>query len=51
MIVFILVNYPSNWIIDRWGLRTAVLIGMGCTALGMCVKCAVNKSFVWVIVG
>lgn len=24
---------------------------MGFTALGMGVKCAVNKSFVWVIIG
>ena len=28
-----------------------VLAGMGLTALGMLVKCLINKSFAWVIVG
>lgn len=51
MIVFILVNYPSNYVIDKYGLRTAVLIGMGFTALGMIVKCLINISFAYVIVG
>jgi len=51
MIVFLLVNYPSNLIIGKGGLRLAVLIGMGFTFLGMLVKCLVNKSFIWVIIG
>ena len=51
MIVFLFVNYPSNIVIDKGGLRLAVLIGMGFTFLGMCVKCLVNKSFIWVIIG
>lgn len=51
MIVFILVNYPSSYIIDRSGLRIAVLIGMTFTVLGMLVKCAVNVNFAFIIVG
>ena len=51
MIIFLLVNYPSNLVIDKWGLRYAVLIGVAFTTLGMLVKCLVNKSFIWVIVG
>ena len=51
MIVFLFVNYPANLIINKGGLRLAVLIGIAFTVLGMLVKCLVNKSFIWVIVG
>ena len=51
MIVFLFVNYPANLIINKGGLRLGVLIGIGFTVLGMLVKCLVNKSFIWVIVG
>ena len=51
MVVFLIVNYPANIIINKGGLRMAVLVGMGFTFLGMLVKCLVNKSFIWVIVG
>ena len=51
MIVFVLVNYPSNFIIDKSGLRIAVIIGMTLTACGMVVKCLVNVNFAFVILG
>lgn len=51
MIVFLFVNYPSSYIIDKGGLRLAVCLGMGFTTLGMIVKCFVNKSFAFVIIG
>ena len=51
MVIFLFVNYPANLVINKGGLRLAVLIGIGLTVLGMIVKCFVNKSFIWVIVG
>ena len=51
MIVFLFMNYPSNSIIEKSGLRIAVLIGMTLTACGMVVKCLINTSFIFVIVG
>jgi len=51
MIVFIIANYPSSQVIDKYGLRIAVLVGMAFTTLGMAVKCAVNVSFIFIIVG
>ena len=38
-------------IIDKGGLRLAVFVGMGLTTLGTIIKCLVNYSFSWVIVG
>ena len=51
MVIFIFVNYPSNIVIDKKGLRVAVTLGMALTTLGTIIKCLVNKSFIWVIVG
>ena len=42
MIVFLIVNIPANILINKYGLRIAVSIGMGFTFLGMVVKCLVN---------
>ena len=50
MVIFVLVNYPAQQVIER-GLRMAVLLGIGLTTFGMIVKCFVNYSFIWVLVG
>ena len=51
MVVFVLINYPSNILIDKGGLRVAVYVGMALTTLGTIIKCFVNQSFTWVIIG
>ena len=51
MAIFILANFPSNFVLDKYGLRKGTLIGLILTAVGMWVKCLVNKSFAWVLVG
>jgi fucose permease len=51
MIVFIFVNFPSNWILDSKGIRKGVIIGAVLTALGAAIRCLVNLSFAYVIIG
>ena len=51
MVIFVIVNYPAFWVIGRFGLRVAVILGMGLSAIGMVVKCLINNNFYWVIVG
>jgi len=51
MLVFIPVNFPSNWVLERYGLRVGILVGIAFSTLGMWVKCLINVSFVWAWVG
>eukprot|EP00351_Strombidinopsis_sp_SopsisLIS2011_P005878 CAMPEP_0116874132 /NCGR_PEP_ID=MMETSP0463-20121206/5561_1 /TAXON_ID=181622 /ORGANISM="Strombidinopsis sp, Strain SopsisLIS2011" /LENGTH=146 /DNA_ID=CAMNT_0004517405 /DNA_START=191 /DNA_END=631 /DNA_ORIENTATION=+ len=51
MAMFIVANFPSNYALDVWGLRLGVIVGVTLTAIGLCIKALINKSFVWVIVG
>ena len=51
MIVFVIMNIPANLVINKYGLRLAVSVGMGFTFLGMVSKSFINKSFGWVIMG
>ena len=51
MAIFIVVNFPSNYVLDVGGLRVGVLVGVFLTALGMWIKVLINSSFNWVLVG
>lgn len=48
--VYLFVNFPSNYILDKYGCRIGVTIGTVLTLVGMWVKCLVNQSL-WVCVG
>ncbi|CAM5999484.1 unnamed protein product [Sphagnum balticum] len=51
MIMYLFVNFPSNWILDTKGIRKGVIIGAVMTALGAGIRCMVNLSFTFVVVG
>lgn len=51
MIMYIFVNFPSNWILDVKGIRKGVIIGSVTTALGAGIRCLVDLSFNFVLVG
>ena len=51
MIMYVFANFPSNWILDVKGIRKGVIIGAVITALGAGIRCLVNLSFSYVIIG
>ena len=51
MAIYIVVNFPANYAMDKLGLRIGILIGATLTALGMGIKVLINESFYYVMVG
>lgn len=51
MAIFIIFVFPTNYVLDKGGLRLGVLIGFILTCLGMWIKCLVNQGFYWVLIG
>ena len=51
MIFFIPVNFPSVYVLDRWGLRLGVSIGMALTIIGLGFRCLMGLNFVWAVAG
>ncbi|KAM3181488.1 hypothetical protein ACTXT7_014270 [Hymenolepis weldensis] len=39
MLMYIPMVVPGTWLLNRYGLRAALLIGAGLNAVGACVKC------------
>ncbi len=51
MVVFPFVNFPAVSILDKWGLRVGVSIGITLTTLGMWIRCLINVNYAYVLVG
>jgi predicted histidine transporter YuiF (NhaC family) len=51
MIVYVFINFPSNWILDVKGIRKGVIIGAVMTAFGSGVRCLANLSFSYILIG
>ena len=51
MIAYVPMNQPAVIALDRKGLKFGVVIGIVMTTVGLWMKCLVNQSFVWVIIG
>ena len=51
LIMYLFINFPSNWILDVKGIRKGVIIGAVMTALGAGIRCFINVSFIYVIIG
>ena len=51
MVLFLPVNFPSVIALDKYGLKTGVLIGISFTTAGLCMRIFINESFTWVMVG
>ena len=49
--VYLIVNFPSNYLIDKYGCRVGVTLGTVLTFIGMLIKCFVNQSFAVCVVG
>jgi fucose permease len=51
MVFFIPVNFPSTIVLEKYGLRFGVLFGFFLSVIGLWVRCLINKSFMYVIIG
>lgn len=50
-LLFIPVNFPSTYILDRYGLRCDVTIGFLLSTIGLWLRCLINYNFWFVIAG
>lgn len=51
LIFFVILNFPSNWVIDVKGIKKGVVIGAALTFLGCLIRCLVRVGFAFVIIG
>lgn len=51
MIAYLPMNQPAVIALDKYGLKYGMVIGMLLTTIGLWMKCLVNESFVWVVIG
>lgn len=51
LIFFVILNFPSNWVIDVKGIKKGLVIGAALTFLGCLIRCLVRVSFAFVIIG
>ena len=50
-LLFLPMNFPSTYILDRFGLRVGITLGIAITVVGLWLRCLINKSFLFVVVG
>jgi hypothetical protein len=51
MIVYLFINFPSNWVLDVKGIRKGIVIGAVFTAVGAGFRCFITTHFAFVILG
>ena len=51
MIFFIPVNFPSTSVLDNYGLRVGIALGMGLTTLGIWFRCLMGHSIFYAVAG
>ena len=51
LICFIIFNFVANWMIDEKGIRKSIVIAGIMTALGCGIRCFVNISFYFFLIG
>jgi len=51
MVMYIFVNFPSNWVLDMKGIKKGVVVGAVLTALGSGVRCLIDFDFSFMIIG
>ena len=51
MLIYVFVNFPSNWVLDVKGVRNGIMIGAILTSIGAAIRCLVFANFYLVILG
>jgi sugar phosphate permease len=50
MIVYVFISFPASWVIDTWGIKLAVGIGAGLTAVFALMRGLVGANFTLVMI-
>lgn len=51
MIIYVFINFPSNWVLDVKGIKKGIVIGAVFTAVGAGFRCLITSHFAFVILG
>lgn len=51
MLVYLFINFPSNWVIDVKGISKGIVVGAVLTAVGAGIRCLITTHFAFVILG
>lgn len=51
LFMYILVNFPSNWVLDVKGIKKGIVTGAILTLIGAGIRCLVIFNFVFAILG
>lgn len=51
MLVYLFINFPSNWVIDVKGVRKGIVVGAVFTAVGAGIRCLITTHFAFAILG
>lgn len=51
MIIYVFVNFPSNWVLDVKGIKKGIVVGAVFTAVGAGFRCLITTHFAFVILG
>ena len=49
--LYLPVNFPSVYVVDRWGLRIGTVVGISLTTFGLWLRCLVNFNFYTLLLG
>ena len=49
--LYLPMNFPWVYVVERYGLRSGVVTGIVATAIGLWARCLVNVSFTAVLIG
>ena len=51
MVLYLPMNWPCVYVVEKFGLRWGVIGGITSTALGLWTRCFLNQHFTLVLVG
>lgn len=51
MLLYIVVNFPSNWVLDVKGIKKGMFVGATLTFLGTGIRAMVKFDFAFLVVG
>ena len=51
MVLYVIVNFPSNWVLDVRGIKKGIVVGAVLTAIGGAIRCLITTNFYFIIAG